>query len=33
MVNLETLPGSHVTSAGDNNKLLFQIRQRGTEKG
>lgn len=32
-VNLETLPGSHGTSAGDNNKLLFQIRERGTGKG
>lgn len=31
-LNLETLPGSHVTSAGDSNKLLFQIRERGTEK-
>lgn len=27
-INLETLPGSHVTAAGDNNKLLFQIRER-----
>lgn len=33
LVNLEILSGSHVTSASDNNKQLFQIREGGTEKG